>query len=222
MIYSLIKPLKALFFLLLITISSASFGEQLIKIMLFGDSLMVGYGLTQSENITSVLSRKFERDGLTTMIINASASGNTSNNGQARLGWSLGDNPAVVVLCLGANDMLRGIDPALTKENLNTMIIKIKENGATLVLAGMRSPDSMGEDYQKQFDQLYLDLAERHNLIFMPFLLEDVALEEKYLQRDYKHPNALGIKVIANNLYPYLIKAVATQQAKNQTQLFDY
>ncbi len=183
--------------------------------MLFGDSLIAGYGLTQSENMTSVLRAKFDKDDITVKIINASVSGNTSNNGQARLDWSLGDNPDVVVLCLGANDMLRGIDPALTKNNLNTMIVKIKENGATVVFSGMRSPESMGEDYQSQFDQLYFDLAEQHDLIFMPFLLEGVALEMQYLQRDYKHPNALGIKIIANNLYPYLVQGVAARQVNN-------
>ena len=194
--------------MLLLVVSSASFGEDPIKIMLFGDSLIAGYGLTQSENITSVLRAKFDKDDITVKIINASVSGNTSNNGQARLDWSLGDNPDVVVLCLGANDMLRGIDPALTKKNLNTMIVKIKENGATVVFAGMRSPESMGEDYQSQFDRLYVDLAQQHDLIFMPFLLEDVALEAKYLQRDFKHPNALGITIIADNLYPYLVTSL--------------
>jgi acyl-CoA thioesterase-1 len=79
----------------------------------------------------------------------------------------------------------------------------------------MRSPDSMGEDYQSQFDRLYVDLAEQHDLIFMPFLLKDVALEAQYLLRDFKHPNALGVKVIADNLYPYLIKGIVAQQNNN-------
>jgi len=175
-----------------------------MKIILFGDSLMAGYGLTQSENLASALTAKFEQDKQNVTIINASVSGNTSSNGLARLDWSLGDNPDVVVLCLGANDMLRGIDPTLTKNNLNSMIIKIKESGAIVVFAGMRAPISMGVEYQRQFDQLYADLAEKHGLIFMPFLLQGIALEAKHLQQDYKHPNALGVKVIANNLYPYL------------------
>ena len=208
----LFKPIRALSCLLLLASSSASFGEQQIKIMLFGDSLMAGYGLTQSESLASELSNRFDKDGITVRLINASVSGNTSSNGLARLDWSLDDNPDVVVLCLGANDMLRGIDPTLTKENLSTMINKIQENGATVVFAGMRSPESMGEDYQSQFDRLYIDLAQQHGLIFMPFLLEDIALEAKYLQRDYKHPNALGIRVVAANLYPYLVKGIAVQQ----------
>ena len=206
--YSFNKTFTNLFFVLLMVFSSASVAEQSVKIMLFGDSLMAGYGLTQSENLASTLGRKFSEDEITVKLINASVSGYTSSNGLARLDWSLGDSPDVVVLCLGANDMLRGIDPVLTKENLNAMIVKIKENGATVVFAGMRSPDSMGEDYQSQFDRLYVDLAEQHDLIFMSFLLKDVALEAQYLLRDFKHPNALGVKVIAENLYPYLITSL--------------
>ena len=206
--YSFNKTFTNLFFVLLMVFSSASVAEQSVKIMLFGDSLMAGYGLTQSENLASTLGRKFSEDEITVKLINASVSGYTSSNGLARLDWSLGDSPDVVVLCLGANDMLRGIDPVLTKENLNAMIVKIKENGATVVFAGMRSPDSMGEDYQSQFDRLYVDLAEQHDLIFMSFLLKDVALEAQYLLRDFKHPNALGVKVIADNLYPYLITSL--------------
>ena len=201
---SLKKVIKNLSCLLLILLSSSSLAEKPMKIILFGDSLMAGYGLTQSENLASALTAKFEQDKQNVTIINASVSGNTSSNGLARLDWSLGDNPDVVVLCLGANDMLRGIDPTLTKNNLNSMIIKIKESGAIVVFAGMRAPISMGVEYQRQFDQLYADLAEKHGLIFMPFLLKGIALEAKHLQQDYKHPNALGVKVIANNLYPYL------------------
>jgi acyl-CoA thioesterase-1 len=202
------KTFTNLFFVLLLVFSSTSVAEQSVKIMLFGDSLMAGYRLIQSENLASALTNRFDQDDIAVRLINASVSGNTSSNGLARIDWSLDDNPDVMVLCLGANDMLRGIDPALTKENLSTMIVKIKESGATLVFAGMRSPESMGEDYQSQFDQLYPDLAKKHNLIFMPFLLEGVVLDERFLQSDYKHPNALGIQIIANNLYPYLITSL--------------
>ena len=202
------KTFTNLFFVLLFVFSSTSVAEQSVKIMLFGDSLMAGHRLIQSENLASALTNRFDQDDIAVRLINASVSGNTSSNGLARIDWSLDDNPDVMVLCLGANDMLRGIDPALTKENLSTMIVKIKESGATLVFAGMRSPESMGEDYQSQFDQLYPDLAKKHNLIFMPFLLEGVVLDERFLQSDYKHPNALGIQIIANNLYPYLITSL--------------
>ena len=179
-----------------------------IKIMLYGDSLMAGYGLSQNENLSSALSSMFNVGESKVQIINASVSGNTSSNGLARLDWSLADKPDIVILCLGANDMLRGIDPKLTKQNLNKMIEKMLQNGSKVILAGMRSPDSMGKNYQQKFDLIYKELAEEHDLIFMPFLLEGVALERDYLQNDYKHPNTLGVSIMASNLYPYILQSM--------------
>jgi len=179
-----------------------------IKIMLYGDSLMAGYGLSQNENLSSALSSMFNVGESKVQIINASVSGNTSSNGLARLDWSLVDKPDIVILCLGANDMLRGIDPKLTKQNLNKMIEKMLQNGAKVIFAGMRSPDSMGKNYQQKFDLIYKELAEEHDVIFMPFLLEGVALEKDYLQNDYKHPNTLGVDIMASNLYPYILQSM--------------
>ena len=170
---------------------------------------MAGYGLNQNENLSSALAAKFNLEETTVLIINASVSGNTSSNGLARLDWSLEDKPNIVILCLGANDMLRGIDPEFTKQNLNKMIEKMLQNGSKVILAGMRSPESMGENYQQKFDLIYQELAEEHDVIFMPFLLEGVALEKDYLQSDFKHPNALGVSIMANNLYPYILKSMS-------------
>ena len=179
-----------------------------IKIMLYGDSLMAGYGLSQNENLSSALSSMFNVGEPKVQIINASVSGNTSSNGLARLDWSLADKPDIVILCLGANDMLRGINPKLTKQNLNKMIEKMLQNGSKVILAGMRSPESMGKNYQQKFDPIYKELSEEHDLIFMPFLLEGVALERDYLQNDYKHPNTLGVSIMASNLYPYILQSM--------------
>ena len=177
--------------------------------MLYGDSLMVGYGLSQNENLSSALSSIFNVEESKVQIINASVSGNTSSNGLARLDWSLEDKPNIVILCLGANDMLRGLDPKLTKQNLNHMIEKMVQNGSKVILAGMRSPESMGKNYQQEFDLIYQELSEEHDVIFMPFLLEGIALEKDYLQSDYKHPNALGVNIMASNLYPYILKGIS-------------
>jgi acyl-CoA thioesterase-1 len=176
--------------------------------MLYGDSLMAGYGLNQSENLSTTLQSKIDNDGIKARIINASVSGNTSSNGLSRLEWSLGDGPDIVVLCLGANDMLRGLDPEQTKYNLESIITIIHQGGAEVILAGMHSPINMGAKYQKQFDQIYPKLASKHGLVFMPFLLDGVALNKKYLLKDFKHPNELGIKIIANNLYPYILQVI--------------
>jgi len=177
--------------------------------MLYGDSLMAGYGLPQNENLTTELTRNFKKNDPALKFINASISGNTSKNGLSRVDWSLGDNPNIVILSLGANDMLRGLNPALTANNLDVIITKFKKNNAIVVLAGMLSPESMGPDYQAQFDSIYPELSKKHNLIFMPFLLEGVALEKELLLKDFKHPNAKGIKVIASNLSPYIIEAIS-------------
>jgi acyl-CoA thioesterase-1 len=209
MIISKNKGLQSLFCLfLLFIISLNTLAAKQITIMLYGDSLMAGYGLNQNENLSSALAAKFSLEETAVLIINASVSGNTTSNGLARLDWSLGESPNIVILCLGANDMLRGIDPKYIKENLNTMISKINESGSKVVLAGMRSPKSMGGIYQQRFDQMYREISEEHDVTFMPFLLEGIALEKKYLQNDYKHPNALGIQVMANNLYPYILESM--------------
>ena len=176
--------------------------------MFYGDSLMAGYGLSQNENLATQISQKFKDDNQQITLINASASGNTSSNGLARLDWSLVDQPDIVILSLGANDMLRGINPKLTQQNLDKIIAKINNTGAIVVLVGARSPANMGPDYQKQFDQIYLTLAQKHGIIFMPFLLEGIALEKKYLQSDYKHPNAEGVKLMVKNLYPFILKGI--------------
>jgi acyl-CoA thioesterase-1 len=201
--------LKAIFITLLLSIVSiVHSAEKSIKIMLYGDSLMSGYGLPQNENLAAQISQKFRDDSKQITLINASASGNTSGNGLARLDWSLLDQPDIVILGLGSNDMLRGIDPKLTQQNLDKIITKINKADAIVILVGSRSPANMGPDYQKQFDQIYLALAQIHGLIFMPFLLEGIALEKEYLQSDYKHPNAEGVRVMANNLYPFILKGI--------------
>jgi len=197
--------------MLIFVISTVS-ADNSLKVMLYGDSLMAGYGLPQNENLTSELTRNFKENDPSLTFINASISGNTSKNGLSRLDWSIGDKPNIVILCLGANDMLRGLDPALTANNLDTIITKFKTNNVIVILAGMLSPESMGPDYQSEFDSIYPELSKKHSLIFMPFLLDGVALEKDLLLADYKHPNAQGIKVMATNLSPYIVEAVSRLQ----------
>ncbi len=209
MIISKTHALKSFFICLMMTLLFTNVNAQdPIKIMLYGDSLMAGYGLPQKDNLASELSREIKSNDSTISFINASISGNTSKNGLSRVDWSLGDNPNIVILCLGANDMLRGLDPSLTKNNLDSIINKFINNKAIIILVGMQSPESMGPKYKKEFDAIYPDLSAQYNLIFMPFLLEGVALEKELLQADFKHPNAKGIRVMADNLKPYILQAI--------------
>ena len=209
MIISKTHALKSFFICLMMTLLFTNVNAQdPIKIMLYGDSLMAGYGLPQKDNLASELSREIKSNDSTISFINASISGNTSKNGLSRVDWSLGDNPNIVILCLGANDMLRGLDPSLTKNNLDSIINKFINNNAIIILAGMQSPESMGPKFKKEFDAIYPDLSAQYDLIFMPFLLEGVALEKELLQADFKHPNAKGIRVMADNLNPYILQAI--------------
>ncbi|MFM7673835.1 MAG: arylesterase [Candidatus Fonsibacter sp.] len=175
------------------------------KIMLFGDSLMAGYGLPQTQHLHVILEREIKDKNIT--FINASVSGDTTAGGLARIDWSLSEKPTIVVLGLGANDMLRGIDPKVVKQNLDLMIKKIKGVNAKIILAGMISPQSYNTEYKKAFDNIYPDLASEHKLIYFPFLLDGVALNPKLNLDDGKHPNAEGVKVIAKNLSKYILQA---------------
>ena len=210
MIISKINSLRSVFLcsVLLFFISNV-YADNPLKVMLYGDSLMAGYGLPQNENLASELARNFEENDPSLIFINASISGNTSKNGLSRVDWSLGDKPHIVVLCLGANDMLRGLDPSLTESNLDKIITQFKKSNTIVILAGMLSSVSMGPDYQAKFDSIYPKLSKQHGLIFMPFLLDGVALEKELLLDDYKHPNAKGIEVIATNLSPYIVQAAS-------------
>ena len=134
MIISKINSLRSVFLcsVLLFFISNV-YADNPLKVMLYGDSLMAGYGLPQNENLASELARNFEENDPSLIFINASISGNTSKNGLSRVDWSLGDKPHIVVLCLGANDMLRGLDPSLTESNLDKIITQFKKSNTIVI-----------------------------------------------------------------------------------------
>jgi len=176
--------------------------EAKIKVMLYGDSLMAGYGLTQNYHLDKVLQKKFE--GQNIIFINASVSGDTSKGGLDRLDWSLSEKPDLIFLCLGANDMLRGINPSVTWDNLEMIIQKIKHKNIKIILAGMRAQESYGVSYTKQFNSIFSELSKKYKITLYPFLLEGVALKPKMNLPDGKHPNIVGVKEIANRIYPVI------------------
>jgi acyl-CoA thioesterase-1 len=176
--------------------------EAKTKVMLFGDSLMAGYGLTQNHHLDKVLQKKFKGQNIT--FINASVSGDTTKGGLDRLDWSLGDKPDLIFLCLGANDMLRGINPKVTRDNLDMMIKKIKSKNIKIILAGMMAQESYGVNYAKQFNSIYPDLSKKYKIKLYPFLLEGVALNPELNLDDGKHPNIKGVQVIAKNIFPII------------------
>ena len=180
--------------------------EAKIKVMLFGDSLMAGYGLTQNHHLDKVLQKKFK--GQNIVFINASVSGDTTKGGLDRLDWSLGEMPDIIFLCLGANDMLRGINPGVTRDNLEMIIKKIKDKNIKIILAGMMAQESYGEIYTKQFNSIYPELSKKYKITLYPFLLEGVALKPKMNLPDGKHPNIMGVQEIANRIYPVIKQEV--------------
>ena len=179
-----------------------------IRILAFGDSLTAGYGLAQQDTLTTRLADALNKMGRPVTMINGGVSGDTTADGVTRLDWSLADKPQIMILALGANDMLRGLDPKITRANLEAIIQKAKAAGVEIVLAGMVSPANLGSEYKAAFDAIYPELAKAHNLLFMPFLLQDVAQDSALNQADGIHPNGNGVAIIVRNLLPYVTQAI--------------
>ena len=171
------------------------------KIVLFGDSLMAGYGLPAEQHLSLVLQNQLQAKGYKIQVINGSVSGSTSAGGLNRMEWTL-QEPGIdlVILGLGANDMLRGISPDATKANLEQMIQMTLSKKIPIILAGMLAPSSHGLAYKKQFDAIYPSLAKQYNLQLIPFLLEGVAMQPQYNQSDGIHPNAEGTKLVSDTI----------------------
>ena len=171
------------------------------KVVLFGDSLMAGYGLSNEDHLSEVLEKNLKSKGYEIEIINASVSGSTSSSGLNRVKWTLSESDIdLMILNLGANDMLRGISPSETKNNLEEIIKITQDKKIELILAGMIAPNSHGDEYKKKFDKIYPDLSKKYNLIYIPFLLEGVALKPELNLNDGMHPNSKGVKIISNTL----------------------
>src|SRR5579862_3154090 len=166
------------------------------KILAFGDSLTAGYGLPAEASFPARLEARLKDEGINAHVVNAGVSGDTTAGGLARLDWALADKPDIVILELGANDALRGIDPKIVRANLDAMIGKIEASGAKLLLLGMRAPPNWGEDYQRDFDKLYPELARAHRVTLYPFFLEGVAMDPKLNQPDGLHPNEKGVAAL--------------------------
>ena len=184
-----------------------------IRILAFGDSLTAGYGLAEQDTLPTRLADALNKMGRPVIMINGGVSGDTTADGVSRLDWALADQPQIMILALGANDMLRGIDPKTTRANLDTIIRRTKAAGVEIVLAGMLAPPNLGAEYKSAYDAVYSDLAKAHNLLFMPFLLQDVAQDSVLNQADGIHPNGDGVAIIVRNLLPYVTQAMDKLEA---------
>lgn len=173
-----------------------------LKIIVLGDSLSAGYKLPREAAFTSQLEKALKEKGYDVTVPNTGVSGETTSGGLSRLDWVLGDKPGLMIVELGANDGLRGIDPARTRENLDKIISKLREKNVPILLAGMMAPRNLGSDYGKVFDAIYPDLAKKHGVPLYPFFLEGVAMDPKLNQEDGMHPTAEGVAVIVKNILP--------------------
>lgn len=179
-----------------------------IRILAFGDSITAGYGLADQDTLPTRLADALNKMGRPVTMINGGVSGDTTADGVTRLDWALADKPQIMVLALGANDMLRGLDPKTTRTNLDAIIQKAKDAGVEIVLAGMLAAPNLGAEYKTAFDAIYPELAKAHNLLFMPFLLQDVVQDSDLNQADGIHPNGNGVAIIVRNLLPYVTQAM--------------
>ena len=175
------------------------------KIIAFGDSLTAGFGLAENESYPYLLQERLRADGFDYEVVNAGVSGDTSLGGLERADWVMEqENAAIVILELGANDLLRGMPVDKMKQNLAKIIEKAKSKNIKVLLCGMLAPPTMGSDYQQNYTNAFPDLATEHKVEYLPFLLEGVAMKRELNQADGIHPNPAGTKIMMENIYAKL------------------
>jgi len=193
---------------------SAPAADRVLKIVAFGDSLTAGLGLPAGAAFPARLEAALKAKGHAVAIVNAGVSGDTASGGLGRLDWSVPDDTDAVILELGANDALRGVDPKTTKAALDAILGKLDARHVPVLLAGMAAPRNMGADYVRAFDAIYPALASTHRVVFYPFFLEGVATDPKLNQGDGLHPTAAGVDVIVARILPSVEALIARAHAE--------
>ena len=180
-------------------------------VLAFGDSLTAGYGLEQGLGFAPQLQATLRRQGLAAEVVDGGVSGDTSEAGKARLGWTLDGlkrKPDLVILELGANDMLRGLDPKLTEANLDAMLGELKRRQIRVLLAGMRAAPNLDPAYIAKFEAIYPTLARKHGVAFYPFFLDGAAAQPGMVQADGMHPTFQGVKRVVTGIAPAVKQAI--------------
>jgi len=181
------------------------------KILVLGDSLSAGYGLLPSQSFPARLEVRLRSIGQNVRVLNGGVSGDTSAGGRARLSWALADKPHFVIIELGANDGLRGLDPFAMRDNIEDIILRLKAVDIGILLTGMRAPPNIGPNYGKVFNSVFADLAQKHEVPLYPFFLEGVAAIPSLNQRDGIHPNPRGVAVIVDRIMPFVVRLLEGQ-----------
>jgi acyl-CoA thioesterase-1 len=189
--------------------------ERPIKIVALGDSLTAGYQLPESATFPTQLEQALKAKGLAVEVVNAGVSGDTTSGGLARLDWSVPEGTDAVILELGANDMLRGIDPKVTRAALEKIIAKLRARGIEVLLCGMLAPPNMGRDYARAFDAIYPELAAANGLLLYRFFLDGIFDHPKLKQKDGLHPTADGVAVMVARILPKVEELLVRVRAKS-------
>jgi len=213
-IWRVFKRLTAIFaFTLTLGLSQTAAAETVIAVL--GDSLAAGFGLATNEAFPARLEAALRNAGEDVRVINAGVSGDTSAGGLARLDWVLGDQPNIVLVELGSNDSLRGLDPEDTFDNLDSIVTKLRARDVTVIVAGMLAPRNLGREYVGAFDAIYKRVAEKHGVALYPFFLDGVALNPALNQSDLIHPNQAGVDIIVGKILPAMRAVLQDDRTAN-------
>jgi acyl-CoA thioesterase-1 len=198
--------LKVTFFIIFTFLSLNLCAQDKDTILFFGDSITAGYGLTEEQAFPAIIQQKIDSLGLDYRVINSGLSGETTAGGLRRIDWVLQQHVDIFVLELGGNDGLRGIDPQNSKENLQGIMNKVVQTypDAEILLTGMEAPPNMGQAYTSRFREIYSELSNENDVVFMPFILESVAGDPELNLPDGIHPSEEGHRIVANDLWEYL------------------
>lgn len=181
-----------------------------VKMVVVGDSLSAGLGLPANASFPAKLQKALEAKGIKVDMINAGVSGDTASGGRERLDWSVPEGTDAVILELGANDALRGVDPAVTRAALTDILSRLKARGVAVLICGMVAPPNYGTDYAARFNAIYPELSKSFGVPLYPFFLDGVAADAKLNQADGMHPTADGIDIIVKNILPTVEAFVGT------------
>ncbi|MDB5445785.1 MAG: arylesterase [Phenylobacterium sp.] len=202
---------RALIALPLLAAAAPAFAARGKVVTMLGDSITAGLGLPAADALPAQLHLALNRLGVANVVRGAGVSGDTTGGGAARVDFSVQPDTSVVVVALGANDLLQGIDPKVTRANLETILARLSARHMDVVLAGIRAPPELGRGYARDYDAVFASLAKAHRLAFYPNLLEGVDRNPRLKQADGLHPNAEGVRVIAGRLAPVVAKVIRSR-----------
>jgi len=195
-------------------VAVASAADRPVKIVALGDSLTAGFGLPADAVFPARLERALKAKGLAVEVVNAGVSGDTASGGLARLDWSVPEGTDAVIVELGANDMLSGTDPQVTRRALEAIVRRLTDRGIPVLLAGMRAAPNLGAEYGRAFEAIYTDLAAKYDVLFYPFFLDGVAAQARFNQRDGVHPTVGGVDRIVAGILPKAEELIARARSR--------